>query len=77
MNVHVAQRKVPEPSKLSVVGSSPTVDAILPLGTKTEWGKIEMVGITGGERYYWMIDKYKCISMIPAFIVENRDTNKE
>jgi hypothetical protein len=42
----------------------------LPLGTQTEWGKIEMVVLTGGERYYWMIDKYKCVSMIPAFIVE-------
>jgi len=42
----------------------------LALGTQTKWGKIEMVGITGGERYYWMLDKYKCVSMIPAFMVE-------
>lgn len=44
----------------------------LPLGTKTEWGIIESVGITGGERYYWMVDKYKVVSMIPAFIVEKQ-----
>lgn len=43
---------------------------IIPLGTKTQWGTIEAVGITGGERYYWMVDKFKSVSMIPAFMVE-------
>jgi len=42
----------------------------LPLGSKTKWGTIEAVGLTGGERYYWMIDKFKFVSMIPAFMVE-------
>jgi len=48
----------------------------LPLGTQTQWGKIEMVGITGGERYYWMLDKHKCVSMIPAFMVEQGHNDK-
>lgn len=47
-----------------------TITEPLPLGTKTQWGIVEMIGRTGGERYYWMIDKHKCVSMIPAFIVE-------
>lgn len=42
----------------------------LPLGTETEWGTIEMIGLTGGERYYWMVDKDGCVAMIPAFMVE-------
>lgn len=42
----------------------------LPLGTKTVWGKISMIGITGGERYYWMVDKDRTVSMMPASIVE-------
>lgn len=48
----------------------------LPLGTKTQWGKIEMVGITGGERYYWMLDKHGGVSMIPASIVEQGHNRK-
>jgi len=49
---------------------------IIPLGTKTKWGIIEMVGSLKGERYYWMIDRFKCVSMIPAFMVE-KDASKE
>ena len=45
----------------------------LPIGTKTQWGKIEAIGITGGERYYWMVDKYGCVAMIPAFMVEQKN----
>lgn len=51
----------------------PDITMPLALGTETEWGTIEAIGITCGERYYWMIDKYKCVSMIPAFMVENDD----
>jgi len=40
------------------------------LGDTTQWGKIAMIGFTGGERYYWMIDKDDGVSMIPATIVE-------
>lgn len=48
----------------------PTTYPPLPLGTKTEWGEIVMIGWTGGERYYWMVDEDKIVSMIPAFMVE-------
>lgn len=40
------------------------------LGTKTKWGTVEMVGLIEGERYYWMVDKLKCVSMMPAIMVE-------
>lgn len=32
-----------------------------------------MVGLTGGERYYWMVDLCGCVSMMPAFMVENTE----
>jgi hypothetical protein len=48
---------------------------LIPLGTKTQWGNIAMVGFTGGERYYWMKDKHGCVSMMPAFIVEQQEKN--
>lgn len=41
----------------------------LPLGTDTRWGKVEMVGWTGGERYYWMLDAGGGVAMIPGFVV--------
>lgn len=41
----------------------------LALGTRTQWGKIAAVGITGGERYYWMT-KAGVVSMMPADVVE-------
>lgn len=41
----------------------------IPLGTITAWGRIEAVGVTGGERYYWMSDG-RTAAMIPAFMVE-------
>ena len=44
-------------------------NSILPLGTKTQWGKIVMIRWVG-ERYYWMIDKYGVISMMPADMME-------
>ncbi len=43
----------------------------LPLGTDTEWGKIQAVGLTGGERYYWIVDKDGDVSMLPFFVVEH------
>lgn len=42
----------------------------LPLDTVTEWGRIGMVGVTGGERYYWMVDDDGTVSMVPWFMVE-------
>lgn len=44
--------------------------SLLPIGAETRFGKIGMVGFTGGERYYWMIDKRGCVSMMPACVVE-------
>lgn len=44
----------------------------LMLGTNVNpWGKIGMVGVTGGERYYWLTDDRGMVSMIPADMVEN------
>lgn len=43
---------------------------IIVIGTKTKWGTIKAVGYVG-ERYYWIIDKYNVVSMIPASTVEN------
>ena len=48
----------------------------LPLGTETKWGPIEMIGCLQGERYYWMVKDY-VVSMIPAFMVENDQTQKD
>lgn len=43
----------------------------LPLGTVIPTlGRIEMIGLTGGERYYWLIDKRKVVSMMPWSVVE-------
>lgn len=35
------------------------------------YGKLVMIGYTGGERYYWCISKSNVISMIPASVVKN------
>ena len=43
---------------------------IIPLGTKTKWGIVEAIGILSGERYYWMLDEHKTVSMMPDFMVE-------
>lgn len=41
----------------------------LAIGTVTPWGSIQAVGMTLGERYYWMV-KGKDVAMIPASTVE-------
>ena len=41
------------------------VAEIIPLGTMTQYGEIVMVGCLQGERYYWMIDHFGVVSMIP------------
>lgn len=41
----------------------------LPLGTETQWGTVEAIGFFG-ERYYWLVDKDKVVSMFPADMVE-------
>ncbi len=45
----------------------------IPIGTRTQWGSVQAVGLTLGERYYWMV-KGKDIAMIPASIVEAAPT---
>lgn len=43
----------------------------VPLGTyRKHYGKISAVGITGGERYYWLIDEDGTVSMMPWFVIE-------
>lgn len=42
----------------------------VPFGTKTVWGKVQAVGITGGERYYWVVAQDGSVAMMPAFVVE-------
>lgn len=50
----------------------PTDTEMLSLGSKTkEWGRVVMIGFTGGERYYWFV-KGNIVSMIPAFMVERK-----
>ena len=36
------------------------------MGCKTPWGKVVAIGLTGGERYCWMINKWGSVAMIPA-----------
>jgi hypothetical protein len=43
---------------------------MLRLGDKTEYGTVQMIGRTGGERYYWMVDDDGVVSMMPAIIME-------
>lgn len=44
--------------------------AALEIGTETQWGRVVAVGITGGERYYWIV-KSNCVAMVPADVVES------
>ena len=43
---------------------------MLKLGTMTPWGKVAGVGVIGGERYYWLVDRDILVSMLPARMVE-------
>jgi len=42
--------------------------------TRTRWGRLGMVGTTGGERYYWFVKRFRSggpvVSMMPACVVE-------
>ena len=42
-------------------------DIILP-GTRTAYGKVVAVEITGRERYYWLLDR-GVVVMMPAFML--------
>ena len=49
----------------------------LPLGTIVKpYGRVAAVGTTGGERYYWLIDKHGTVSMIPAVEIEKRKAKR-
>lgn len=45
----------------------------LPLGTPTRWGPIAAISFRDGERYYFMIDKHKTVSLMPADVVEPKE----
>jgi hypothetical protein len=48
----------------------------LPLGAVIKpYGKIAAVGLTGGERYYWMIGKHGDVVMMPADVIEKEAGN--
>lgn len=52
------------------------VAPILSLGTRIKYGPgaawtIGMVGLTGGERYYWL-HRGNEVAMVPAFILETK-----
>ena len=34
-----------------------------------QWWTVDMIGITGGERYYWLTRDNE-VAMIPAFMIE-------
>ena len=38
--------------------------------TVKPYGRIVAVGCLKGERYYWLVDQHKTVSMMPAVIVE-------
>ena len=41
----------------------------IPIGTRTAFGSIQAVGLTLGERYYWLV-KGKDVAMVPASTLE-------
>lgn len=43
---------------------------LLPGKTVQPWGKIGAVMLTGGERYYMLIDRHGVVSLMPADVVE-------
>jgi hypothetical protein len=48
----------------------------LPLGAVIKpYGKIAAVGLTGGERYYWLIGKHGDVVMMPADVIEKEAGN--
>ncbi len=48
---------------------------MIPLGARTRWGIVTAVAWLG-ERYYFFVDKYGVISMLPACVVEE-ELNEE
>lgn len=51
--------------------STPSGTAIVPIGEWIEgYGEVQMVGFTGGERYYWLLGTQNVVSMMPACVIE-------
>lgn len=44
----------------------------LPLGKKTKWGTIHAVGVRGGERYYMLVNKWKVVTLLPWYDLEEK-----
>ena len=44
---------------------------MLLIGTKTKYGKVSGITCKGGERYYFLIDKYGTVSLLPADLIES------
>lgn len=38
--------------------------------TYPPFGKVAALGVIGGERYCWLIDKHDCVTMIPCEVIE-------
>jgi hypothetical protein len=43
---------------------------MLLIGTKTKYGKVSGITCKEGERYYFLIDKYGTVSLLPADLLE-------
>jgi hypothetical protein len=43
---------------------------MLMLGAMTKFGKVSAITFTGGERYYFLIDKFGTVSFLPSDLVE-------
>lgn len=44
---------------------------LIPMGTKTKWGKVVGVRCEAGERYYFILEKGNITTFFPADVVEN------
>lgn len=45
-------------------------EMVLMIGTETPWGEIVGVSIRDGERFYFLLDADKTVSLMPADVVE-------
>ena len=44
---------------------------LVPIGEWVDgYGEVQMVGFTGGERYYWLVNSDGAVSMMPATLIE-------
>jgi len=41
------------------------------LGTKTKYGTVSGITCKGGERYYFLIDRFGTVSLLPADMLES------